>query len=135
MQIESVQNTVSTICMSLFEFFLKINMIVLPRPSQTKILEYAPSISFTILQVIWNHRNQVVHEGKHPNPKEVILATQSLICKYQEAFNKEHTSNRVMDYQPPKYKTRGNQQLIIKVAGIRRKKPSRSTLTYEAKNL
>ena len=28
---------------------------------------------FTTLWTIWNHRNTVVHEGKQPNPMEVIL--------------------------------------------------------------
>lgn len=54
---------------------------------------------FTILWSIWNHRNQVLHKGKIPNPKEVILIAQSFICKYQEEFSKERTPSICSRYQ------------------------------------
>ena len=41
---------------------------------------------FTTLWTIWNHRNQVVHEGKCPNPIEIILTSQNLLCRYQMAL-------------------------------------------------
>ena len=33
-------------------------------------------VVFTFLLTIWNHRNLVTHEGKSPNPLEVILTAQ-----------------------------------------------------------
>ncbi|XP_075655107.1 protein FAR1-RELATED SEQUENCE 5-like [Castanea sativa] len=42
---------------------------------------------FTTLWSIWTHGNLVVHEGKHPNPLEVVLTTQSLSCRFKEAFS------------------------------------------------
>lgn len=49
---------------------------------------------FTTLWTIWNHRNLVVHEGKLPNPMEVILTAQSLSCRYQDTFTKYSDTNR-----------------------------------------
>ena len=42
---------------------------------------------FTTLWSIWNHRNMVLHHGLIPNPIDVFLVSQSLICRYQKAFN------------------------------------------------
>ena len=41
---------------------------------------------FTILWTLWNHKNMILHQGKTPNPMEVVLTSQSLICRYQDAF-------------------------------------------------
>ena len=48
---------------------------------------------FTILWYIWNHRNLVLHQGKVPNPKEVLLIAQSCICRYQQVFSLERVQN------------------------------------------
>ena len=34
---------------------------------------------FTILWSLWNHRNMVLHQGKTPNPMEVVLTSQPLL--------------------------------------------------------
>ena len=39
------------------------------------MMNYVQAI-FTYLWTIWNHRNLVLHEGKDPNPMEVILTVQ-----------------------------------------------------------
>ena len=56
--------------------------------AQTK--QSSLQLIFTILWTIWTHRNLVLHNGKTPNPLEVILTPQSFICKYKEAFNLYH---------------------------------------------
>ena len=86
-------------------------------------MDYLQAI-FTTLWTTWNHRNRVVHEGINPNPMDVILAAQSLSCRYKESFNDQPTYNsspgRPKAEQQP---AAGQWQLIIKIAGARCKKP------------
>ena len=37
-----------------------------------------------------------MHEGKQPNPIEVILSTQRFVCRFREAHNKEHLDRRMV---------------------------------------
>lgn len=50
---------------------------------------------FTTLWTIWLNRNQVVHEGKCPNPMEIILTAQNLVCRYQPEFYNEKTNQKL----------------------------------------
>ena len=50
---------------------------------------------FTTLWTIWLNRNQVVHEGKCPNPMELILTAQNLVCRYQTEFYNEKTNQKL----------------------------------------
>ena len=90
---------------------------------------------FTTLWTIWNHRNLVVHEGKLPNPMEVILTAQNLSCRYRDTFTKYSDTNRQsMDPISGNHSIAGPWNLIINIAGVRSKK-TRSAYAYEAKNL
>ena len=90
---------------------------------------------FTTLWSIWNHRNWVTHEGKTPNPLEVILTVQSLICRYKEAFsNYAITSHRSTDQKICDQKIRGPWQLIIKIVGVKQKRLNKAGTAYEAKS-
>ena len=41
---------------------------------------------FTVLWLIWNYRNKVLHRGLNPNPLEVIPTTKTLSCRYRNAY-------------------------------------------------
>lgn len=71
---------------------------------------------FTTLWSIWNHRNLVLHQGKEPNPMEVILTSQSLLCRYQEAFKNNQVQKSNCRQQPQQRFTNQEWQLAIKVA-------------------
>lgn len=88
---------------------------------------------FTISWLIWNHRNLVLYQGKTPNPAEVVLTSQSLICKYKEAFQKNQLQleagtrlkhSQTLDHQ--------NWQAIIKVAAYRNRRSRRCRYAFEA---
>ena len=91
---------------------------------------------FVTLWTIWTHKNLVVHEGKHPNPMEVTLTTQSLTCRYSEAYSNCSTpSHRKSDHLSLKKLPKKPWQLIIKVARARLKRLNRASFTYKAKNM
>lgn len=98
-------------------------------------MEYMQAI-FTTLWTILNHRNKVVHEGKEPNPMEVVLTAQSQSCKYKEAFpNQFGLNSRCRRLSTESNIVVGHWQLIMKIAGVRRRKAKRSAQAYEAKDL
>ena len=97
-------------------------------------MNYLQSL-FITLWTIWNHRNQVVHEGISPNPMQVILTVQTLSCRYGNAFSDQQNSNWFSSRpKPPTQSAAGPWQLIIKVAGFRNKKKNRRAYVYEAIN-
>ena len=91
---------------------------------------------FTTFWTILNHRNTVVHEGKQPTPMEVILTAQNLSCRYQETPTKNAYINRnAKETISGTQSLAGPQHLMIKIAGVRRKRARRSVYAYEAKNM
>ena len=78
----------------------------------------------------------MVHVGKQPNPLDVILTSQSLMCRYKEAHNCCSTSSHCSTVQQRSdQKVGGPWQLIIKVVAARVKKFIRSGFAYEAKSM
>ena len=91
---------------------------------------------FTTLWTIWNQRNTLVHEGKQPNPMEVILTAQNLSCRYQETPTKNADINRnAKESISGTQSLAGHWHLMIKIAGVMRKRARRSAYAYKAKNM
>lgn len=66
---------------------------------------------FITLWTIWNHRNQVVHEGISPNPMQVFLTVQTLSCRYKmcSLINKiQICSQEDLNHQPNPQQDPGN---------------------------
>ncbi|KAL0006647.1 hypothetical protein SO802_008149 [Lithocarpus litseifolius] len=89
---------------------------------------------FTILWSLWNHRNMVLHQGKTPNPMEVVLTSLSLLCRYQDAF--QNSQSQACKPIQQTYQKLPNQrwQIIIKVAAHKNRR-SRSGYAFEAKSM
>ena len=89
---------------------------------------------FTILWSIWNHRNMVLHQGLSPNPIEVILISQSLMCRYQTAFS-QRQNTRPSEKQTLQRIPHQNWQILIKVAASRNRKTKRFGFAFEATSM
>ena len=81
------------------------------------------------------HRNKVVHEGRQPNPMDVILTAHNLFCRYKDAFNKSNISSRGSARQGTTNQNIGGIcDLFNKISGVRTKKDGRCAYSYEAQN-
>ena len=69
------------------------NLLIRYKKLEQDMMDYLKAV-FTFLQTIQNHRNLVTHEGKNPNPLEVILTAQRLFCRFKEAFSMERNQGR-----------------------------------------
>ena len=76
----------------------------------------------------------MIHEGKQPNPIEVILSTQRFVCRFQETHNKEHLDRRIVP-KNGKVSTSSSStwQLLIKTSSNRNRKKKRGNV-FEARN-
>lgn len=78
----------------------------------------------------------MIHEGKHPNPIEVVLTSQSLLCRYKDVFSScSNPPQSRANQARPQQCFQGPWQLLIKVAGVRKKRTRRCGFAYEAINL
>lgn len=91
---------------------------------------------FTTLWHIGIHRNRVLYDGLKFNPMTVVLTSQSMACKYEEAFldQPSHIS-QPRRLNTDHYPLSGQWQLIIKIAGARSSKSKRWSSAYEAINM
>ena len=89
---------------------------------------------FTTLWSIWNHR-MVLHQGQIPNPVEVIIISQSLTCRYQEAFNQSQVQEIKSNPKQTKSLPHQNWQILIKVAVDRNRKVGIYGFSFEATTL
>ncbi|XP_065623984.1 uncharacterized protein LOC136065143 [Quercus suber] len=91
---------------------------------------------FSILWLIWNHRNKVLHQGYNPNPLEVILTAKTLSCRYRTAYTGPYHHTREPRAAKSNHLTAAGQyQLIIKLAEARRTKPQRRAYAFVAVNM
>ena len=90
---------------------------------------------FTILWSIWNHRNMVLHKGKVPNPMEVVLMSQSLICRYREAFQSQQGQRQRYKPKPSISILTQSWQVLIKVAVARNRRTKRCGFAFEARRM
>ena len=86
-----------------------------------------------------DHMDSLKHgdpRRKEPNSMELVRTAQNLSCRYKEAFSSQSVSNSKCRRTEPKLNAAAGQwQLIIKIAGVRRRKAKRSAWAYEGKNL
>ena len=77
----------------------------------------------------------MVHEGKQPNPMEVILTAQTLSCRYKEVFSSQPSPliRRSRPSNEPNNVTE-QWQLLIKIARTRNPRLNRSAWAFEAKD-
>ena len=77
----------------------------------------------------------MVHEGVTLDPMNVILTTQNLFCKYQEIYQKNHST----DHRLSKQKTidqglYGQWSITLKISGVKQGRKKRASFAYEARN-
>ena len=95
-----------------------------------------PANSVYYLMVDMEPWNLAVHEDKQPNPIEMLITAQNLSCRYHEIFNEADSLDTQRHQQNTDQIPIGGQwQLIVKLAGAKRKRTKRSAYAYEARNI
>ena len=91
--------------------------------------------TLTLLWCIWFHRNQIMFEGKQPNPMEIILTSTSLLNRFLQNFsNNAGTTGGVRHpAQAPTWTPDTNWQALIMTAGGTTKNSTRHGMAYMGK--
>ena len=64
----------------------------------------------------------VLHKGQVPNPLEVVLTSQNLICRYREAFHQIQTHKESKKSKPRTPVFNQDWQILIKVAAYKNRR-------------
>jgi hypothetical protein len=91
--------------------------------------------TLTLLWCIWFHRNQIMFEGKQPNPMEIILTSTSLLNRFLQNYsNNAGTTGGVRHTaQAPTWTPDPNWQAIITTAGGTSKNRTSHGMAYMGK--
>ena len=77
----------------------------------------------------------MVHEGVTPDPMNVILTTQNLFCRYQEIYQKHHsTVHRLSKQKTMDQGLHRQWSIILKISGVKQGRKKRAAFAYEARN-
>jgi len=90
---------------------------------------------FINLWSIWNHRNMVLHKRRVPNPLEVVLMSQSLICRYRKVFQTHQDQRQRYNPKPSISNLTQNWQVLIKVVASRNRRAKRCGFAFKARRM
>ncbi|KAL0007790.1 hypothetical protein SO802_009292 [Lithocarpus litseifolius] len=77
----------------------------------------------------------VLHKGKVPNPMEVVLMSQSLTCRYREAFRSQQSQRQRNKPKPSISILTQSWQVLIKEAAARNRRTKRCGFAFEARRM
>uniref|UniRef100_A0A2N9GQ04 Reverse transcriptase zinc-binding domain-containing protein n=1 Tax=Fagus sylvatica TaxID=28930 RepID=A0A2N9GQ04_FAGSY len=90
----------------------------------------------TLMWCIWFHRNQIMFEGKQPNPMEIILTAKSLLNRFLQApsNNAGNTKMGSNTAQATSWQPDNNWQVLITTEGGAAKNGKWQGMAYVGKN-
>uniref|UniRef100_A0A2N9EZ18 Reverse transcriptase zinc-binding domain-containing protein n=1 Tax=Fagus sylvatica TaxID=28930 RepID=A0A2N9EZ18_FAGSY len=90
----------------------------------------------TLMWCIWFHRNQVMFEGKQPNPMEIILTSKSLLNRFLQApsNNAGNTEMGSITAHATSWQPDNNWQVLITTEGGAAKNGKWQGMPYVGKN-
>lgn len=92
-------------------------------------------VILTTMWCIWFHRNQTIFEGKHLNPFDTILTSQSLINRYKHPSLDTITLIKDPNREPINYgHLHQDWQLLITTVGTYSKTRARQGIAFKGKN-
>ena len=96
---------------------------------------YALELILTTLWCIWTHRNQVLFEGKLPNPIETMLTAKSLFNRYmQPNDDNQQPADQLLSTIKNQWQPDNNWEILITTEGGGTKKGRWKGIAYFGKN-